>query len=98
MLRPDDSHSARSAAANAIRSATCSPIGSITRNCCPRNRVNAVPLCGSILRRCTVAERVEGASPLGADTASGVLARFGAGAEIGEHRVAVPLQAYFGAA
>src|SRR3954467_13080936 len=98
MLRPDDSHSARPAAANAIRSGTCSPIGSITRNCCPRNSVNAVPLCGSILRRSTVADGVEGTSPLGADAASRILARLRAGAEVGEHRIAVALEPHLGVA
>src|SRR6476469_8205211 len=98
MVRPDDSHSARSAAAKAIRSDTCSPSGSMTRNTCPRRSSKPVPLCGSILRRIIVESGVERAFPGGIDAPTRVLHRLRSVAEVGEHRIDVPLQAHLAAA
>src|SRR3954463_14944535 len=98
MVRPDESHSARSSRPNAIRSDTCSPRGSMTRSSCPRRSSNPVPLCGSILRRIIVGSGVERALPGGTDAPTGVLHGFGPVAVVGEHRIDVPLQARLAAA
>src|SRR3954468_19029856 len=98
MVRPDDSHSSRSARLNAIRSDTCSPQGSMIRSVCPRLSSNATPCCGSIRWRVIPASSVKWARPPSFDAAAGVLRRFGPRAEIGEHRVDVALQPLVAAA
>src|SRR3954466_9441907 len=98
MVRPDDSHSARSSRPKAIRSDTCSPSGSMTRRSCPRRSSKPVPLCGSILRRIIGGAGVERALPGGIDAPTGVLHGLGSVAVVGEHRIDIPLQALLAAA
>src|SRR3954471_6593198 len=98
MVRPDDSHSARSSRPKAIRSDTCSPSGSMTRNSCPRRSSKPVPLCGSILRRIIVGSGMERALPRYIDAPTRILHRLGSVPVVGEHRIDVPLQAQLAAA
>src|SRR5688572_8526619 len=94
MLRPDESHSLGSLAANAIRSETCSPWTSITRKTEPFLSIIPAPLCGSMRVRTATAlvSEVDWTLPVRADISARILSRFAVQAIVCQHRVARSVQ------
>src|SRR3569832_1007355 len=80
-VRPEDRYSCVSSRLKAIRSETCSPLGSMTRSRCPARNSNATPERGGI------SARMKRARPVIVDGASTVLTGFRAGTKRFEHGI-----------